>query len=257
MSEGKASSSRGSSGSKSGSKSSSSRPKKQWLPLESNPEVVNKYLGKLGVSSKFGFSDIYGTDPELLAFVPQPCYGVVALFPISDNYEKARAEEEAHIKAKGQAAISPKLWFTKQTVGNACGTVAILHTLANTGKLIGLSDDTPVGRFFAKTRPMNADDKAQALEDDTEISTAHSSAGQEGQTAAPDLGERVDMHFVALVHLDGGLYELDGRKPFPIHHGPTTEGTLLGDAVGVIKKFMARDPTELRFTMMSFGAVQD
>ena len=54
-------------------------------------------------------------------------------------------------------------------------------------------------------------------------------------------------------HVDGCLYELDGRKAFPINHGPTTQDTLLSDACTVIKQFMERDPTELRFTIVALG----
>ena len=37
----------------------------------------------------------------------------------------------------------------------------------------------------------------------------------------------MNLHFVALVHHGGRLWELDGRKPFPIDHGPTSEASLL------------------------------
>ncbi len=37
-------------------------------------------------------------------------------------------------------------------------------------------------------------------------------AAQQGQTAAPNAEEEVDLHFVAFVCRDGSLYELDGRK---------------------------------------------
>lgn len=35
------------------------------------------------------------------------------------------------------------------------------------------------------------------------------------------------MCYVSCSHVDGHLYELDGRKKFPINHGPTTQATLL------------------------------
>lgn len=52
-------------------------------------------------------------------------------------------------------------------------------------------------------------------------------AAQEGNTAPPPLEEVVNLHFVALVHRDGRLWELDGRKSFPIDHGPTSPERLL------------------------------
>jgi len=50
---------------------------------------------------------------------------------------------------------------------------------------------------------------------------------------------------------NGELYELDGRKSFPIKHGTTSEETFLNDAAKVCKEFMARDPEEVRFTAIA------
>lgn len=36
-----------------------------WLPLESNPDVMNEYLHKLGLSKDYAFYDVYGLDEEV------------------------------------------------------------------------------------------------------------------------------------------------------------------------------------------------
>ena len=82
---------------------------------------------------------------------------------------------------------------------------------------------------------------------------------------------------------DGHLYELDGRKRFPINHGATTPATLLlvrplhdslhvvvaqrcslpscrvspQDACRVIQGFMARDEGEMRFTITALAPTVD
>jgi len=53
--------------------------------------------------------------------------------------------------------------------------------------------------------------------------------------------------------VDGYLYELDGRKSFPVNHGPSSPETILSGACKVIKDFMARDPDEVRFTIIAFS----
>jgi ubiquitin carboxyl-terminal hydrolase L3 len=38
-----------------------------WIPLESNPEVLTEFAGKLGLdSTKWQFSDVFGLDPVRL-----------------------------------------------------------------------------------------------------------------------------------------------------------------------------------------------
>lgn len=66
----------------------------------------------------------------------------------------------------------------------------------------------------------------------------HQHAAAEGQTAAPSADDDVDLHFVALTAVDGQLYELDGRKHAPIHHGATTADTFLSDAAKIVRAFI-------------------
>ena len=80
-----------------------------------------------------------------------------------------------------------------------------------------------------------------------------------GQTAAPDADEEVNLHFVAFVHVDGGLYELDGRKPGPVRHGASSAGTLLADAVAVVQRdFVAHAEGDVHFNVIALApAAQD
>jgi ubiquitin carboxyl-terminal hydrolase L3 len=80
--------------------------------------------------------DMIGFDPELLAMIPRPCEALIFLFPITEKYEAFREEEETHLKIREQN-ISPNLMFYDQTIGNACGTMALLHSLANNDHLVG------------------------------------------------------------------------------------------------------------------------
>ena len=42
---------------------------KRWIPLESNPEVLNDFTSKLGLdTSKYSFTDVYGLDEVAHSF---------------------------------------------------------------------------------------------------------------------------------------------------------------------------------------------
>ena len=73
------------------------------------------------------------------------------------------------------------------------------------------------------------------------------------QTNRGDINQEVDTHFMALVHVNHKLYELDGRKDGPVCHGDTTQECLLKDACRVVKEFMDRDPGEVRFSIIALA----
>ncbi len=75
--------------------------------------VWNKYKETLGVSSSWSFCDVYGFDPDLLAFIPRPVAALILLFPITPVYEEFRKAEDLSVTAN---PVSGKAWFTKQTV---------------------------------------------------------------------------------------------------------------------------------------------
>lgn len=87
-----------------------------------------------------------------------------------------------------------------------------------------------------------------------QLEEAHEGAAQEGDTKVPERDESVNAHFVAFTNVKGQLYELDGRKSFPVNHGATSAETLLEDAAKVVRGFIERDPGELRFTIVALAA---
>lgn len=68
---------------------------------------------------------------------------------------------------------------------------------------------------------------------------------------APDPDSPVNHHFVAFVHCDGNLYELDGRKEFPVNHGPSTPNSLLEDAAKVCQDFIKRQADDVAFSVVA------
>ncbi|XP_055698747.1 ubiquitin carboxyl-terminal hydrolase-like [Phlebotomus papatasi] len=228
-----------------------------WVvPLESNPEVLNKYIYALGVSKKWSIVDVLSLDPEMLEWVPQPVQAVILLFPCSDANEVHRSQENAELKTNPQT-IPSDLFYMKQTVRNACGTIALIHSIANSPD-VALEDGGVLTEYLKKTRGMTPEERGRILEEDKEFIRIHEEVAQEGQTEAPNLGEKINHHFVAFVNKNDELFELDGsKKEFPVKHGPTSAETFLQDAAKVCKIFMQRDPEEVRFNVIALTATHD
>ncbi|KAG8586226.1 hypothetical protein GDO81_005305 [Engystomops pustulosus] len=141
----------------------------------------------------------------------------------------------------------------KQTIRNACGTMGLIHAVANNRDKLSFENDSALKKFLDESISLTPEERAKFLEKDESIRVTHESSAQEGQTEAPNIDDKVDLHFVAFVHVQGHLYELDGNKPFPINHGTTSEDTLLEDAIEVCRKFMQLEPDELRFSVVAFS----
>jgi Ubiquitin carboxyl-terminal hydrolase, family 1 len=79
----------------------------------------------------FPRKDAWGLDETMLSFQPQPVLAVIFLFPTS----KCCRDKSANV------VKSDDVWFMKQLVGNACGTVAVVHALANNRDAITLKGE--------------------------------------------------------------------------------------------------------------------
>lgn len=226
------------------------KPEK-WFPLESNPQLMNKYISKLGFdTSLYEFTDVFSTEDWAIEMVPQPVAAVVMLYPLT---EKQKVQEE-------KTALKDQLeniWFMKQRIGNACGTIGLLHSVMNSPEgLRAFKANSWLEKFSNDChKSMSPVEKAERLEGDQEIAKHHDEAtsSEENTTDRGSLEDQLDTHFVALVCIDNQLYELDGRKEGPVCHGPTTQENLLKDACQVVKKFMERDPEEVRFNIMALA----
>ncbi|KAB2622759.1 ubiquitin carboxyl-terminal hydrolase isozyme L3-like [Pyrus ussuriensis x Pyrus communis] len=219
---------------------------KRWLPLEANPDVMNQFLWGLGLQEdEAECYDVYGLDGELLDMVPKPVLAVLFLYPIT-----TKTEEERMMQANEKQEPKGNVYFMKQTVGNACGTIGLLHAVGNINSEIKLVEDSFLDRFFKKTASMDPMQRAAFLESDTEVEVAHSVAANGGDTEASD---NADTHFICFACVDGELYELDGRKSGPISHGPSSPNSLLQDAAKVIQGMIQKNPDSLNFNVIAIS----
>jgi len=219
--------------------------------------VINKYVQNIGVSlTNYEFVDIYGLDAELLQMVPRPVLAVLLLFPISQQYRDYVKKLEEHATKENQK-VSPNLYFTRQIVRNACGTVALIHALSNNSKLLNIDTTKAFARFMENTKSLTPEERAERLRTDDDMTCAHKESASEGQTYAGSPDDDVDLHFIAFVEKDGDLYELDGAKDIPINHGPVSKDKLLEKTCEIAKKIMELNPTENRFNLIGFAAKEN
>ncbi|PWZ26990.1 Ubiquitin carboxyl-terminal hydrolase 3 [Zea mays] len=223
---------------------------KRWIPLEANPDVLNQFIWGLGVHEEdVQFCDVYGLDDELLAMVPQPVLAVLFLYPLT-SLDEEKEEVSAATSTSAGKELSKKVYFTKQTVGNACGTVGVIHAIGNATSQIKLVEGSYFEKFYKQTADMDPAQRAAFLEEDDEMEDAHSVAASAGDT---DANVDVNEHFVCFSCVDGELYELDGRKSQPTSHGPSSPETLLQDAAKVIKARIAENPNSMNFNVMALS----
>lgn len=224
----------------------SSKSSKRWLPLEANPDVMNQFLSGLGLQeNQAECHDVYGLDDELLEMVPKPVLAVLFLYPLT-----AKSEEERLQQNNEKREYNNKVYFMKQTVGNACGTIGLLHALGNITSEIKFVEESFFDKFFKSTANLDPMQRALFLENDTEMEVAHSVAATAGDTEATD---DVNTHFICYACVDGELYELDGRKSAPISHGPSSPSTLLKDAAKAIQSMIQKDPDSLNFNVIAIS----
>ncbi|PWY98507.1 cysteine proteinase [Testicularia cyperi] len=216
----------------------------KWVPLESNPELFSEWSSAMGLdTSRFAFHDIFGLDEELLMMVPQPVQAVLLLFPITEAVQKMRNEEDEDVEEATEAEAEGEVMWFKQTIGNACGTIGLLHALANTEATKAVSKDSPLDSLLSKARPLAPIQRADLLTKSKELESVHSQTASGGQSAAPEDLDNVILHFVCFIRdRDGNLVELDGGRKGPLKRGSVpTQDQLLPKAVEFIKqKYVSR-----------------
>lgn len=226
------------------------RRRKSWMPLVSDPNLMNSYLTKLGAQG-CSFVELFGFDDELLGWIPRPVKAVLLLFPINETSEKYRADEEAKIVANGQTE-SKNCYFIKQIIGNACGTIGLIHAVMNNMDSFRLEKGKFWANFHADTKSLSALERAKALEDNEDIEQEHQSVARSGGTEGSSSASHeihANLHFIVFTEVDGDLYEFDGRKNRPINHGPA--GDVLVSSAAAIRGFLTRAEGDFRFNAVA------
>ncbi|XP_010766601.1 ubiquitin carboxyl-terminal hydrolase isozyme L1 isoform X2 [Notothenia coriiceps] len=200
-------------------------------------------MSKLGVGENWRFVDVLGLESEQLSAVPKPCCAMMLLFPLTQQHESFRKQQTDKV------ADSSEVYFLKQTAVNSCGTIALLHAVANNKSKLTFESDSALKKFLDETANMSADDRAKHLEKNQAIYEAHNEVAVQGQ-CRPE-ADKVNFHFIAFVNANGQLHEFDGRMNGPVKHGDTKDGSFITDASKVCRGFMEREQGEVRFSAVA------
>lgn len=216
----------------------------KWVPMESNPEVINKFLHKVGVPKEFAVSDIHGLNlDDVKKEMPDQAkvYAFLFLFP-----KKIQAEDKGSEQMKD-------LFFVKETFANGSGPIALIHAIANNAKKLHLPEDSLLGKFIAEMKDKTPEERGQALEKNKKLMEIQVSVDPKAGAA----GDSADFHYVSIICHDDTLYELDGTKVGPKAHGSTKPETFVQDAAEACKKFIEAHPGQHGFSVLALSAAGD
>jgi len=114
---------------------------KRFIPLESDPIVLNDLMYGLGVSGCLTLTDVWLIDdPVQLSTISHPVYALILVLPTCEGYERHRRSNRGLGRNTEDSNGGGIIWI-RQTIDMACGLYAILHATCNsaTSNFIGLS----------------------------------------------------------------------------------------------------------------------
>jgi ubiquitin carboxyl-terminal hydrolase L3 len=215
----------------------------QWPPLESNPEIFTEYMHKIGLSPSFAIGEVFGFDDDLLAFLPQPIYGIIVAFErLMNDRDKGRAED-----------VSKVPFYMDQTgsLDNACGIIACLHASLNAP--VDILPESVLDEFQKENAQKTPAERCVSLEQNNGFKNIHRGFAMKGQSQAITSNQdKVKHHFVAFVVVDGKLIELDGTKKGPNVVGDCED--VLRGSIAEVQRRLQKGEISDQLSMMTLNA---
>ena len=190
-----------------------------WRP-ENHPEVMDRLAITLGLSPELQFYDVWSLDePELLAHIPRPVLALLVIIPLTPAWDRDRTAEDAgESDYSGSGPGEPVIWF-KQTIGNACGSIGLLHCAINGPAAAHIQPGSDLEAIRTAAVPLSMTERADMLYNNAPFESAHKSVEEVGDTRATTRAGHAGQHFVAFVKADGKLWELEGSRKGPLERG--------------------------------------
>ncbi|KAL7675780.1 hypothetical protein ACOME3_002044 [Neoechinorhynchus agilis] len=157
-----------------------------------------------------------------------------------------------------EEATRREVYFVRQSLPNACATVAILNLMMN----IDPSEPVELGEvlsdFHDFTLPLDFETRGMALSNCEAIVKTHNKYKDQSlfdhveiTTGLPNVKRQNPFHYVVFMPIDGHLYELDGLQAGPKDCGGEDGGS------GMDKNSWIRRAIEIMRQRMAYGAEID
>jgi ubiquitin carboxyl-terminal hydrolase L3 len=195
---------------------------KHFIPLESDPRTFTELAHKLGVSDCLEFVDVLSLDDEVDT-IPGPVLALILNLPSCPAYEREKAKQPTHIDHENEGLV----WL-KQTINNACGLYAILHSVCNVPGVISKRCTyfpnllcmklTCVEPGSTLDELIKARNRAEYISNSNRIEESYKEAVLSSWSEAPPADE-VDHHYICIIKKSRRLFLLDGDMRGPIHRG--------------------------------------
>lgn len=109
--------------------------------------------------------------------------------------------------------------------------------------------------------PLKPIPRADLLYESRALESAHQTAAQKGDSAAPSADDHIELHYVCFVKsADNNLWEMDGRRKGPLKRGQLgpEEDVLCDKALELgVRSFLKREEKagggDMRFSLVALG----
>lgn len=185
---------------------------------------MNALAAKLGLSPSLAFYDVYSLDSQdELNHIPRPAFALLVIIPLTPAWAADRIAEDANKGPyTGYGENEPVIWF-KQTIGNACGSIGLLHSVINGPAADFITPDSTFDKIRRAASPLKMTERAEMLYNNQAFEDAHRSVENNGDSYSDAEVKRQGGHFVAFVKSEGKLWELEGDRKGPLDRGSLSD----------------------------------
>lgn len=179
-----------------------------WCTIESDPGVFTELTEAFGVNG-CEVTEFLSLD-EAASFDYGPILGLIYLFKVDGSVSHPPRDE---------VPLEDNVFFIRQTIQNACATVALLNTLTNVPSDGGVKLGPLLSDFKSTTTDIDPESRGDVLETLEDVRKAHNSFTQEAYLTVEDKkrSSKADpFHFVAFIQNPSKpdqAVELDGLRP--------------------------------------------